>query len=67
MKIKIVPYNDEWPLLFETIKKEIKKIITDNEIIIEDDGEGYPNQFLILKAEDNPSQTGMARYDQKQK
>ena len=35
MKIKIIPYNDEWPLLFETIKKEIKKIIIDNEIIIE--------------------------------
>ena len=35
MKIKIVPYNDEWPLLFETIKKEIKKSIDDNEIIIE--------------------------------
>ena len=24
MKINIVPYTDEWPLLFETIKKEIK-------------------------------------------
>ena len=35
MKIKIIPYNDDWPLLFETIKKEIKKIIIDNEIIIE--------------------------------
>ena len=34
MKINIVPYNDEWPLLFETIKKEIKSII-DNKIIIE--------------------------------
>ena len=32
-----------------------------------EDGEAYPNQFLILKAEENPSQTGMARYDQKQK
>jgi len=32
-----------------------------------DDGEAYPNQFLLLKAQDNPSQTGMARYDQKQK
>ena len=35
MKINIVPYNDEWPLLFETIKKEIKKSIVDNEVIIE--------------------------------
>ena len=35
MKINIVPYNDEWPLLFETIKKEIKKSIIDNDIIIE--------------------------------
>jgi len=34
MKINIVPYNDKWPLLFETIKKEIKSII-DNEVIIE--------------------------------
>ena len=34
MKINIVPYNDEWPLLFETIKKEIKKSIVDNEVII---------------------------------
>ena len=32
-----------------------------------EDGEAYPNQFLILKAEENASQTGMARYDQKQK
>ena len=32
-----------------------------------EDGEAHPNQFLILKAEENPSQTGMARYDQKQK
>ena len=32
-----------------------------------DDGEAYPNQFLLLKAEDNPTQTGMARYDQKSK
>jgi len=30
------------------------------------DGEAYPNQFLLLKAADNPSQTGMARYDQGQ-
>jgi len=30
-------------------------------------GQAHPNQFLILKAEGNPSQTGMARYDQKQK
>ena len=35
MKINIVPYNDEWPLLFETIKKEIKKSIVDNDVIIE--------------------------------
>ena len=35
MKIKIVPYNDEWPLLFKTIKKEIKKSRVDDEIIIE--------------------------------
>ena len=35
MKINIVKYNNEWPVLFETIKKEIKKIIDDNEIIIE--------------------------------
>ena len=34
MKINITPYNDKWPLLFETIKKEIKSII-DNEVIIE--------------------------------
>jgi PhoH-like ATPase len=32
-----------------------------------DDGTAYPNQYLLLKAEDKPSQTGMARYDQKQK
>ena len=35
MKINIVEYNNEWPVLFETIKKEIKKIIDNNEIIIE--------------------------------
>tara|TARA_B100001250_G_scaffold11370_1_gene9862 strand:+ start:1321 stop:1827 length:507 start_codon:yes stop_codon:yes gene_type:complete len=35
MKINIVPYNDEWPLLFEKIKKEIKKSIIDNDVIIE--------------------------------
>ena len=35
MKINIVRYNDEWPLLFETIKKEIKKSLVDNEVIIE--------------------------------
>ena len=35
MKINIVPYSDEWPLLFETIKKEIKKSINDNEVLIE--------------------------------
>ena len=35
MKINIVPYNDEWPLLFEKIKKEIKKSIVDNDVIIE--------------------------------
>ena len=35
MKINIVPYNDEWPLLFETKKKEIKKSIVDNDVIIE--------------------------------
>ena len=35
MKINIVPYNNEWPLLFETIKKEIKKSIVDNDVIIE--------------------------------
>ena len=35
MKINIVPYNDEWPLLFETIKKEIKKSIVFNKVIIE--------------------------------
>ena len=35
MKINIVPYNDELPLLFETIKKEIKKSIVDNDVIIE--------------------------------
>jgi PhoH-like ATPase len=32
-----------------------------------DEGEAFPNQFLLLKATDNPSQTGMARYDEKQK
>lgn len=31
-----------------------------------DEGDAYPNQFLMLQAEDNPGQTGMARYDQKQ-
>ena len=35
MKINIVPYNDEWPLLFETIKKEIQNSIVDNDVIIE--------------------------------
>tara|TARA_B100001142_G_C14111165_1_gene569166 strand:+ start:152 stop:658 length:507 start_codon:yes stop_codon:yes gene_type:complete len=35
MKINIVPYSDEWPLLFEIIKKEIKKSIVDNDFIIE--------------------------------
>ena len=35
MKINIVPYNDEWPLLFETIKKKIQNIIVDNDVIIE--------------------------------
>ena len=35
MKINIVPYNAEWPLLFERIKKEIKKSIVDNDVIIE--------------------------------
>ncbi|MEC9389467.1 MAG: PhoH family protein [Myxococcota bacterium] len=32
-----------------------------------EEGGVHPNEFLILKAEDNPSQTGMARYDAKQK
>ena len=35
MKINITPYNNKWPLVFETIKKEIKKNIFDNNIIIE--------------------------------
>lgn len=32
-----------------------------------DVGETYLNQFLLLKAADNPSQTGMVRYEQKKK
>ena len=35
MKINIVPYNDKWPLLFETIKREIKNSIIDSNVIIE--------------------------------
>ena len=35
MKVNIVPYNNEWSLLFEKIKKEINKSIVDNELIIE--------------------------------
>ena len=35
MKINIAPYNDEWPLLFERIKKEIQNSIVDNDVIIE--------------------------------
>jgi PhoH-like ATPase len=32
-----------------------------------DDASTYPNQFLILSADNNPSQTGMARYDHENK
>ena len=35
MKIKIVPYNDEWPLRFEKIKYEIERSIVDNDVTIE--------------------------------
>ena len=35
MKIKIVPYNDKWPFLFEKIKHEIKKSIGKDKITIE--------------------------------
>ena len=45
MKINIVPYNAEWPLLFEKIKKEIKKSIDDNEIIIEHIGSTSVNNL----------------------
>ena len=45
MKINIVPYNDEWPLLFETIKKEIKKSIIDNKVIIEHIGSTSVNNL----------------------
>ena len=45
MKINIVPYNNEWPLLFEKIKKEIKKSIDDNEIIIEHVGSTSVNNL----------------------
>ena len=45
MKINIVPYNDEWPLLFETIKKEIKKSIIDNNVIIEHIGSTSVNNL----------------------
>tara|TARA_B100000963_G_scaffold165822_1_gene144027 strand:- start:629 stop:781 length:153 start_codon:yes stop_codon:yes gene_type:complete len=45
MKINIVPYNDEWPLLFETIKKEIKKSIGDNDFFIEHIGSTSVKNF----------------------
>ena len=35
MRIKIVPYNEKWPYLFEKIKYEIKKSIFQDDIIIE--------------------------------
>tara|TARA_B100001996_G_C18264857_1_gene440702 strand:- start:39 stop:545 length:507 start_codon:yes stop_codon:yes gene_type:complete len=35
MKVKIVPYNDKWPYLFEKIKHEIKRSIGHNNITIE--------------------------------
>ena len=50
MKINIVPYNDEWPLLFKTIKKEIKKSIVNNEVIIEHIGStsSKPSKYIVL-------------------
>ncbi|MBF91073.1 MAG: hypothetical protein CMP75_04860 [Flavobacteriales bacterium] len=35
MKIKIFPYDKNWPILFEKLRSEIKKSINFNDIVIE--------------------------------
>ena len=35
MKIKIFPYDKNWPILFEKLRSEIKKNINTNDIAIE--------------------------------